>query len=109
MDTTRDYHPKGSISDKETQRSHDITYMWNLKQETNLSTKQKQTRGRRTDLCLPRRAGLGGEMESEVRVSRWKLLYTEQINNKVLLWSTWNYSQYTVINHMEKDIKNIHI
>ena len=45
--------------------------------------------------------GVGGKMEWEVEVgvSRCKLLYMEWINNKVLLYSTGNYSQYPVINH----------
>ena len=38
-------------------------------------------------------------MEWEVGASRCKLLYTEQINNKVLLYSTGNYIQYPMINH----------
>ena len=34
--------------------------------------------------------GLGGGMERESGVGRWKLLYTEQINNTVPLYSTDN-------------------
>ena len=37
MDATRDYHTKWSQQDK-----HRITYMWNLKYDTNLSMKEKQ-------------------------------------------------------------------
>ena len=37
-------------------------------------------------------------MESELEVSRCKLLYIEWINNKVLLYGTGNYIQYPVIN-----------
>ena len=33
---------------------------------------------------------LGGGMERESGVGRWKLLYTEQINNMVPLYSTEN-------------------
>ena len=40
-----------------------------------------------------------GGMDCEFRISRCKLLYREWINNKVLLYSTGNYSQYPVINH----------
>ena len=39
-----------------------------------------------------------GGMEWEFAVSRCKLLYIEWINNKVLLFSTGNYIQYSVIN-----------
>ena len=44
----------------------------------------------------------GGEV-GEFGVSRCKLLYTEWVNNKVLLYSTENYIQYPVINQ-EKNI-----
>ena len=35
MDGPRDYHTKGSKSERERQISYDITYMWNLKNDTN--------------------------------------------------------------------------
>ena len=35
MDGPRDYHTKWSKPDRERQISYDITYMWNLKYETN--------------------------------------------------------------------------
>ena len=43
--------------------------------------------------------GVGGGMKWEVGISRCKVLYIEQINNKVLLCSTENYIQYPMINH----------
>ena len=46
--------------------------------------------------------GTGRRMGWETGVSRWKLSYAEQINNKVLLYSTGNYIQYLVINNNEK-------
>ena len=46
-------------------------------------------------------------MECEVGVSRWKLLYTEWISNKILLYSTENYIQYPMINHNGKNIFKI--
>ena len=45
----------------------------------------------------------GGGMNWEFGVSRCKLLYIEWINNKVLLYSTGNYIQYSVINHNGKE------
>ena len=33
---------------------------------------------------------------SEFRISRYKLLYIKQINNKVLLYSVGNYIQYLI-------------
>ena len=35
MDATRDYHTKGSKSERERQIPYDITYMWNIKYNTN--------------------------------------------------------------------------
>ena len=35
MDATRDYHTKLSKSERERQVPFDITYMWNLKYDTN--------------------------------------------------------------------------
>jgi len=46
--------------------------------------------------------GGGGEsrggLDWEFGISKCKLLYSERINNKVLLYSTGNYIQYPVIN-----------
>ena len=49
------------------------------------------------------RDGLG------VWVNRCKLLYIEWINNKVLLYSTGNYIQYTVITHNGKEYEKEYI
>ena len=35
MDVTRDYHTKGSMSERERQIPYDITYLWNLKYGAN--------------------------------------------------------------------------
>ena len=43
--------------------------------------------------------GLEGGMNWEFGISRCKLLYTEWINKKVLLYSTGDYIQYPVINY----------
>ena len=47
----------------------------------------------------------GGKMEWEFEVSSCNLLYTEWINNKVLLYGTGNYIQYPVVNHNGKIYK----
>ena len=44
-------------------------------------------------------------MNWEFGVSRCRLVYIRWINNKVFLYSTRNYIQYAVINHMEKNMK----
>ena len=48
-------------------------------------------------------------MEWEFGMSRCKLLYIGRINNKVLLYSTGNYSQYPVINHHGKEYEKEYI
>ena len=52
-----------------------------------------------------------GRVEWKAGVSRCKLLYTEWINNKVLLYSTENYIQYPMINSNWKEYiqNNVHI
>ena len=40
MDGPRDYHTKQSKSERERQMPYGITYVWNLKYDTNLSMKQ---------------------------------------------------------------------
>ena len=59
----------------------------------NLSTKQKQTYGHENRLVAATGEGIGIGMKWEVGASRYKPLYTEGINNKVLLHSTENYIQ----------------
>ena len=44
-------------------------------------------------------------MDWEFVVGRSKLLHLEWINNKVLMYSTENYIQYTVINHNGKEYR----
>ena len=56
-------------------------------------------------LVVAKGEGVGGGMEWEVGISRCKRLYTEWINNKVLLYHTGNYIQYPVINHNGKEYK----
>ena len=41
----------------------------------------------RTDAVVAQGEAAEGGVESEVGVSRWKLLYTECVNSKVLLYS----------------------
>ena len=67
--------------------------------DTTEATQQQQ---QRTDLWLTTGWGQGGGIDQEFRINRCKLLYTEWINNKVLLYSIGNYIQYPVINHNGK-------
>ena len=86
----------------------DITYMWNLKYDTN-SMKQNQWQREQTGGCQGgghwRRDGVGGG------VSRCKLLYIDWIN-KVLLNRMEKYIQYPMINRNGKEYfkkKNIYM
>ena len=107
---TRDYHTTWSKSEKERQIPYDITYMWNLKYDTNVSTKQKQTYREQTCGC-PGGGGMGdgGETDWEFRVTRCKLLHLEWMDNKVLLYSRGNYIQCPGINRNGKGYKKEHI
>ena len=43
MDATRDYHTKWSKSERERQIPYDITYVWNLKYDTNELISESET------------------------------------------------------------------
>ena len=65
----------------------------------NLSTKQKQTHEHRLQTCGCQGGGGGSGMDLDLGVSRCKLLHLEWVNNKVLLYSTGNYSQSPGTDH----------
>ena len=85
--------------------------MWNLKCDTNEPIYETETdsQTQRIDLWLPRGMGSGGGMDWEFGISSCKLLYREWINNKVLLYSTENYIQYTMTNHNGKEYEKEYI
>ena len=58
---------------------YDITYMWNLKHDTNEPIYEIGTdsQTQRTDLWLPWGREGGGGMNWEFGISRYKLLYIE--------------------------------
>ena len=132
MDATRDYHTKWSISERESQIPYDIIYVWNLlgwpkslfgffhkilqKNPNEVFGQPNKiwhkwtylwNRNRISDiekrLVVAKGQGIGGGMEREVGVRRYKLLYREQINSKVLVYSTESYIQYHMINHNGKE------
>ena len=76
--------------------------------QMNLSTKQTHRHREQTCGCQGGGAG-GGEMDWECGMSRCKLVYIKWINNKVLLCSTGNYTQYSVINHNGKEYEKVYI
>ena len=65
--------------------------------QMNLST--KQTRRHRDQTC-----GCQGEegVDWEFQVGRCKLLHIKRTNNKVVIYSTRNCREYTVMNHNGK-------
>ena len=65
-------------------------------------TKRKQTHRCREQTVVAKGEKFEGGMEWEVGISRCKLLYIEWIHNKVLLYSTENYVQYSMINRNGK-------
>ena len=51
-----------------------------------------------------------GGINLEFEINRYRLLYTKQINNKYLLYSTGNSTQYSVITYNGKEsVKYIYI
>ena len=55
---------------------YDITYMWNLKYDMNLSTKQKQTH-KENRLVVAKREDSWGGKDWEFEANRCKLLYVK--------------------------------
>ena len=66
--------------------------------QMNLCRKQKKTHTENRPV-VAKGEGHGGELHWEFGISKCKVLYTERINNKVLLYSTGSYIQYSVIKH----------
>ena len=55
--------------------------------------------------CRHQRGGDTGGLHWQFCISRCELSYKERINNEVLRDSIGNYIQYSVINHMERNMK----
>ena len=63
---------------------YDITYMWNLKYNTNQRETKTDSQTQRTDLWLPRGKWSRGGKEWESEISEGKLPYIEWINKSFL-------------------------
>ena len=73
---------------------HKLTYLQNKNRHRDIENRFVVNKGEES----------GREMNGEFGISRCKLLYTEWITNKVLLYnSIGNYVQYPVINHSQKE------
>ena len=108
MDEPRDYHTDRSKSERERQIPYDITYMWNLKYDTNEYIYETE---RLTDIGngLVVIKWVWGMVAGEFGIGRCKLVYIGWINNKVLLCSTGNYIQYPVINQNMEEYEKEYI
>ena len=78
MDATRDYNTKGSKSKREI--AYDITYMWNLKYDTNESIYTLTDTGIRPVVAKGR-----GEMRGMGQLERGVLPW-EEVNNNITGW-----------------------
>ena len=83
-----------------------ISHIWNLKYDTKERIYEKETglQTKRTDVAAKGEKGQG-KMAWIFGVSKCKPVYIEQINNKVLLYSTGNYIQFLVISNNGKEYK----
>ena len=87
MDEPRDYHTKWRKSERERQIPYDITWMWNLKYDTNELVYETETDSQteRTGLWLPKGRGSGGGMDWEFEISRCKLLHLHLISHSEVM------------------------
>ena len=102
------------VSQIEKDKYHMISFnMWNLKYDTNELIYnlfiETDSETQKTDLRLPKGKGGGGWINQEFGISRHKLLYIKQINNKVLLYSIGNDIQYPVINWNGKEYEEEYV
>ena len=87
-----------SKSERKRQIPYDITYMWNLKYGTNEPIYETEIDSQ----ILP--CGCQGNigMDCKFGTSKCKLVDTEWIKRKILLYKTENHIQYPGINHYGK-------
>ena len=70
----------GHTESDTTEVTYLITYVWNLKCDTNEAIHETESQTERIDWWFPREEGVGGGIEWEVGVSWWKLLGIKWIN-----------------------------
>ena len=70
------------------------------KRETNELIYKTETNSEiwKTNLWLLK-GKMGGGIDEELEITRYKLLHIKEINNQILLYSAGNYIQYPIINH----------
>ena len=79
------------VSQKEKDKYHMISHIWNLIYGTNAPFHKKSTHGLREQTCGCREEGGGSGMDWEFGVNRCKLLPLEWISNEIMLCSSGNY------------------
>ena len=77
MDATKDFPTKWSKPEGERQIPYDITYMWNLKYDTNKLICEIETNSQTEQTCGYQRGGGGVGMDWELGINRSDLLYRE--------------------------------
>ena len=87
------------LSEVSQRKTQDITYMWNLKNNTNESMYKTETdfTDLKNKLMATKGEREGGQDKLEYWINSYKLLLVKLISNKDLLYSTGNYIQYLVI------------
>ena len=80
------------LSQKEKNKYHIISHIWNLIYGTNEPIyEEKQTHGLGEKTCGCQMGGEGSGMDWEFEVSRCKILHLEWISNEILLYGTGKY------------------
>ena len=80
------------------QISYDIIYMWNLKNNTNVSIYKAETDSQKETECIVTKGEREWEgINEKYGINRHTLLHIKLTNNKNLLCNTWNNIQYLVI------------
>ena len=78
------------ITQKEKDKYHMVSHIWNLIYGTNNPFHRKETHGLGEQTCGCQGSGGGSGMDWESGVNRCKLLHLEWISNEILLYSTGN-------------------
>ena len=85
-------------SERKRQIPYDITYMWDLKYDTNeLIYETTDSEIQKPDFWLPVGAEGGRRKDWKFGISRCKLVYVEWISSKIQLYSMGSYTQYPMI------------
>ena len=79
--------------------------MWNLKYDMNYLWNRNRLTDIEGRLVVAKGLGVRGGLGWEAGIKWCTLFYVliEQISNKFLLYSTGNYTEYSVVNHNEKE------